>query len=94
MFDTKSAAPVQQLADQAAPLLSRASEQAGALVHRSAEALRDTTHQLRQSALRASDNTVDYIREAPVKSMLIAAAAGAALTALIALSIRSSSDRR
>jgi ElaB/YqjD/DUF883 family membrane-anchored ribosome-binding protein len=36
-------------------------------------------------AAQASDETVNYIKHEPVKSMLIAAATGAALMALISL---------
>ena len=76
---------VQDLRQQAAPLLNRGAEQAGALAQRSVDALRDGTQQLRDKALRASDSTVNYVREEPVKAMLIAAATGAALMALVNL---------
>ena len=84
---------VQDLRQQAAPFIARATTQASDLAHRSTEAVRETTQQLRERALRASDNTVNYIREEPVKSMLIAAATGAGLMALISLMTRSH-DRR
>ena len=76
---------VQDLRQQAAPLLNRGAEQAGALAQRSFDALRDATQQLRDKALRASDSTVNYVKEEPVKAMLIAAATGAALMALVNL---------
>lgn len=76
---------VQDLRQQAAPLLNRGAEQAGALAQRSLDALRDGTQQLRDKALRASDSTVNYVKEEPVKAMLIAAATGAALMALVNL---------
>ena len=76
---------VQDLRQQAAPLLNRGAEQAGALAQRSVDALRDGTQQLRDKALRASDSTVNYVKEEPVKAMLIAAATGAALMALVNL---------
>jgi ElaB/YqjD/DUF883 family membrane-anchored ribosome-binding protein len=72
-----------------APLLERAGEQAGALAQRSADAMRERTQQLREQTLRASDNTLNYIRAEPVKSVLIAAAAGGALVALLGLLRRS-----
>ena len=65
---------MQDLRQQAAPFIARATTQASDLAHRGTEAVRETTQQLRERALRASDNTVNYIREEPVKSMLIAAA--------------------
>lgn len=70
---------------QAAPALLRVAEQAGALLERSADAVRDGSRQLRDGALRASDRTVDYIRDEPLKSVLIAAAGGATLMALAQL---------
>jgi ElaB/YqjD/DUF883 family membrane-anchored ribosome-binding protein len=80
---------VQDIRSQAAPLLNRGSEQIGALTQRGLDAVRDTSQQLRAKALHASDATVGYIKDEPVKSMLIAAAAGAALMALIGLLARS-----
>lgn len=41
--------------------------------------------QVRESANLASDKTITYIRDEPVKAMLIAAATGAALVALARL---------
>jgi len=55
-----------------------ANDAVGSLSH----TLQTAQHQVRDSAHLASDKTVAYIREEPVKSMLIAAAAGAALMAL------------
>jgi ElaB/YqjD/DUF883 family membrane-anchored ribosome-binding protein len=80
---------VQDLRNQAAPLIARASSQASDLTQRGADTVRETTQQLRERALRASDSTVNYIREEPVKSMLIAAATGAGLMALLSLMTRS-----
>lgn len=80
---------VQDLRQQAGPMIDRAASQATDLAQRGA----DTAQQLRERALRASDVTVNYIREEPVKAMLIAAATGAGLMALISLMTRSS-DRR
>jgi len=68
-------------------------EQASAMANRGMDSVRDTSHLLRVKAEHASDTTVNYIREEPVKSVLIAAAAGATLLALVNLVARSS-DRR
>ena len=75
--------------EQAAPIINRLSNQAEAAMQRSADALRETSAQLRDKALRAQDSTVGYIRDEPVKAMLIAAATGAVLMALIGLMGRS-----
>lgn len=77
--------------DRAAPLLNRLSNQAEATARRGVETMRDTSAQIRERALKASDNTVGYIKDEPLKAMLIAAAAGAALMALLGLIGRSRS---
>ena len=80
-----SKTPIEQskiLADRAAPLMDRASDQVSALAQRGMDSVRDT-------ALHASDSTVNYVRDEPVKAMLIAAAAGAALMAIVSLLGRS-----
>ena len=76
------AGTVQDLRQQATPLLNRASEQASALAQRGMDSVRGTSQQLRETARRASDTTVSYIKDEPVKAMLIAAATGAVLMAL------------
>jgi len=49
----------------------------------------DGSLRLRDRAHRASDHTVGYIRDEPVKAILIAVAAGAAIAALASLLSRS-----
>jgi ElaB/YqjD/DUF883 family membrane-anchored ribosome-binding protein len=85
------AGTVQGLRQDAAPLLNRAAEQASALAHRSADAVRESSQQVRDKALQATDRTVGYIKDEPVKAMLIAAATGAALMALLSMLNRSRS---
>ena len=67
------------------PLLERAGEQASALAQHGVDAVRHRSLQVRDRALRASDGTLNYIKDEPVKAVLIAAAAGAALMALVGL---------
>ena len=50
----------------------------------------DSSHQLKELAQKAGQSTLTTIRDEPVKSVLIAAATGAALMALITLATRSS----
>lgn len=76
---------VQDVKDQAAPVLNRVAAKAEELARRSADAVRDGSSQLKERALRAQDATVGYIKDEPVKAILIAAAAGAALMALVTL---------
>ncbi|MGY8904305.1 MAG: hypothetical protein ACKVIH_07130 [Burkholderiales bacterium] len=80
---------VQDIHQQATPILNRASEQASALAQRGIDAVREGTANLRDKAQHASESTVSYIKHEPVKSMLIAAATGAALMALVSLMSRS-----
>ena len=49
------------------------------------EAVRDTSQQLREKAMLATDSTVGYIKDEPIKSMLIAAATGALLMGLVSM---------
>ena len=83
---------VEDARSRTAPLLDRLTTQAETAARRGVDAVRDTSAQLRERALLASDTTVGYIRNEPVKSMLIAAATGAALMALIGLLSRSRRD--
>ncbi len=76
---------VQDVKDQAAPVLNRVATKAEELARRSADAMRDSGAQIKERAQRASYATVGYIKDEPVKSILIAAAAGAALMALVTL---------
>lgn len=78
--------------DQAAPMINRMASQAEAAARRGADAVKETTAQLREKAMRAQDTTVGYIKDEPVKSMLIAAATGAALMALVSMMSRSGRD--
>jgi ElaB/YqjD/DUF883 family membrane-anchored ribosome-binding protein len=78
-------AGLNNLNEQAAPMLRSATEQASAMAHRGVDAMRDGTVQMRDAAQRAGEDTVSYIKGEPVKSMLIAAATGAALMAMVSL---------
>lgn len=80
---------VEDIRSQAAPLIDRISTQAGAAAKRSIDAVRDTSQQLRDQAVRASDSTVAYVKKEPVKAVLFAAATGAVLMGLVSLLRRS-----
>ncbi|MEO8805372.1 MAG: hypothetical protein ABI433_04770 [Burkholderiaceae bacterium] len=80
---------IESARETAVPLINRLSSQAETAARRSVDAVRDTSAQVREKALKASDSTVAYIKDEPVKAMLIAAATGAALMALIGLLSRS-----
>ena len=80
---------VQDVRDQAAPAYNRIKSQTEDMAHRGMDALRDSSRQVRETAAKASDQTVNYIKDEPLKSVLIAAATGAALMALVSLASRS-----
>jgi ElaB/YqjD/DUF883 family membrane-anchored ribosome-binding protein len=78
-----------QSADQAIETTQRVASEAldslSSAVHHGVEKVRETSQHLREGALRASDTGVNFIKDEPIKSVLIAAATGAALMALIGL---------
>ncbi|CAD5365906.1 conserved hypothetical protein [Rubrivivax sp. A210] len=78
-----------QLIDRAAIATDQAAAQAIGAAQRGVAAVRDGSHRALDRAVQASDSTVGYIRDEPVKAMLIAAATGAALMALLGLFTRS-----
>lgn len=73
----------------ASAALDRSHEKIAALARRSLDAVRGGSQQLRDTAHRTSDRAVGYVKDEPVKAMLIAAAAGVAVMALISLFTRS-----
>jgi ElaB/YqjD/DUF883 family membrane-anchored ribosome-binding protein len=93
MFNQSLADQASQQVDGALNSTQKAASQAVDSLGKSMESgmnrVRETTHQLRDTAARASEGTVNYIRHDPLKSVLMAAATGAALMALISLLNRS-----
>ena len=83
---------VNGLRNEIGPMVHRASGQVSDLAHRGAEAVRQRSHQLSEGAEAAKVRTRDYIRDEPVKSVLIAAATGAALMGLLSLLSRTRRD--
>lgn len=79
---------VQDLRDGVDPVLARASNQVSDLAHQGMNAVRDGKRHLQARARRLSGDTVDYIRDEPVKAVLIATAAGAVLGGLLSLLTR------
>ncbi|MEO7854684.1 MAG: hypothetical protein ABIR94_20910 [Rubrivivax sp.] len=82
------------LRERAAPAFDRASEHVSDLAQRGGRYVRDSSRQLRAGAEHAGDNTALYIREAPFKSILIAAAAGAVIALLAGWLGSDADDRR
>ncbi len=69
--------------DAAAPVIGRVADRAETLARRSVDTVRNGTEQLRLGAQRAADQTAGYVQAQPLKSMLMAVAAGAALAVLM-----------
>jgi len=83
------AGSVQDLKHEVAPMLNRATGEVSAFAQRGLDAVRQGSQQLQDQARRASDSSMDYVRHEPLKSILIAAATGAALMALVGMLSRS-----
>lgn len=81
---------VMQQLDAAAKPIGESLDRMNALAHEGVAKVVDSSHQLREMAQKAGQSTLTTIRDEPVKSVLIAAATGAALMALITLATRSS----
>ena len=73
------------LRDQAKPVVDRWAERASDAAHDSASWMRDRGDRVRYQVGRASDRTVGYVREDPVRAVMMAAAAGALLYAVVRL---------
>lgn len=74
---------IDSLHERAPAALSRAAASVEDLTRRTVERARLASSQVRDQVNRAGDYTVGYIKDEPVKSVLIAAAAGAATAALV-----------
>lgn len=79
------------LREKAPAVLGRAKAQVEDLTRRTIDRARDAGYHVRDRAVQAGDMTVGYIRDEPMKAVLIAAATGAAVAMLIGWLVRSSS---
>jgi ElaB/YqjD/DUF883 family membrane-anchored ribosome-binding protein len=84
---------VEEVRTQAGPAIGRLANEADELRRRSVEVIRGASSQVREGALRATDKSVAFIRDEPVKSVLIAAMVGALSMALINLIGRAGTAR-
>lgn len=71
----------------------QATAQVHALTQTGLQTVRDTSDKLLTTAHRAGQQGVGYIKDEPVKAVLIAAAVGVALTAVIGLATRALTRR-
>ena len=77
---------------EAKPLLSRIGRQARGYAHDGMDAVRQSAGEVRERGMRAVDSTRGYVRDEPLKSLVIAAVVGAAVIGLVEL-LRSRRDR-
>jgi ElaB/YqjD/DUF883 family membrane-anchored ribosome-binding protein len=68
---------------EAKPLLSRVSQRAREYAHDGYDAAREQAAALRERSQKAVESTRGYVQDEPIKSLLIAAAVGAAVIALV-----------
>lgn len=85
------ASNIDGLAHEAAPARTQATEKFNALLHQGLDAVQGASQKLRAQATHVNEVTVDYIRKEPIKSVLIAAATGAVIVALVSIATRSRS---
>jgi len=76
---------IDQAAHSADAAIQSTQRMANQAVEGVSHSLQTAGKQVRAGASQVSDRTVTYIRDEPVKSMMIAAATGAALVALASL---------
>jgi ElaB/YqjD/DUF883 family membrane-anchored ribosome-binding protein len=79
----------QALQQQGSDVVERTTQRFDTLAHQGAQLLQDRAQRVLDRAHDASHQTRDYIESQPLKSVLMAAAAGAALMALATLLVRS-----
>ncbi len=86
-------AAAHSMRDRIEPTVARLASQAETLARRGLDAVRDSASQVRERATSMGDSTVRYVKDEPVKAVLIAAATGAALMALVSLISAARRDR-
>lgn len=79
------------ISSNAKPLTTQIAEHAEMDLQHGLQSARDTSEQLLKQIHIANDMTVAYIKREPIKSVLFAAAAGAAIVSIISLFSRSRS---
>lgn len=84
---------VDQLREALPSAFARAAAQVESLTRQGIERARQASAEVRGQVNQASDRTVQYIKDEPVKSVLVAAVAGAALVGLVSLLTRARTPR-
>ncbi len=89
MFTDKLPEQAHDMTDLAAQSAQAAIKSTQRMANAAVDGLSESSRQLRTSAMHVSDSTAQYIREDPIKAVLIAAATGAAVAVLVSLLTRS-----
>ena len=90
----KATGKLTEMTDSATAALGRVAGQVEDLARRTVDRARETSSQVRDQFGRASDATVGYIKDEPVKAVLIAAATGATAALLLSWLSRSRNNAR
>ena len=90
MNENMSQEPAVKFVDAALSRTQHATDAANTFLKNGVDTVLQTSQQVSESVQNATAKTTHYIREEPIKSVLIAAATGAVLMALVALVSRSS----
>jgi ElaB/YqjD/DUF883 family membrane-anchored ribosome-binding protein len=86
-------AGVESLREAVPNAFTRAAAQVEELTRRGMDRAKDASVGMRDQVYKASDRTVGYIKDEPVKSVLIAAATGAAVALVVGWAMRARSHR-
>jgi ElaB/YqjD/DUF883 family membrane-anchored ribosome-binding protein len=84
---------VQDLHQQAVPMVERAADRASEMAHQGMQAVRDRTQHLTESAHRMAEDTRHYVQDRPMKSLMFAALCGAAVAGLLSFLLGSQRQR-
>ncbi len=88
MFTDRLPEQAHNMTDQAAQSAQTAIKSTQRLANAAVDGISETSRQIRTSAMHATDSTAQYIRDEPIKAVLIAAATGAVFAALISIMTR------
>jgi ElaB/YqjD/DUF883 family membrane-anchored ribosome-binding protein len=80
-----SSATLDRAAEKISQVSERAAERASEVARQSARKLTDGSQQVKMKFNEVSDSAIAYVKDEPVRAMLIAAGVGAALMALAGL---------
>ena len=89
MIDNNSTESTAKFTDGAISKTQHAADAANAFLRSGVDTVLHTSQQLSEGAQSATAKTVHYIQDEPIKAVLIAAATGAALMALVSMMSRS-----